>query len=174
MANFIFIATSIDGFIATKNGGIDWLNDIPNPTNSDFGYSDFMEKIDALVMGRNTFEKVQSFGEWPYSKKVFVLSRSLKTIPEKLKNKVEIISGDLKSIVSKLNAKGYKNLYIDGGKVIQGFLAENLINEMVITKVPILLGDGIPLFTTLSNPIKFSKVEVKEYNNYLVQTRYIK
>jgi dihydrofolate reductase len=174
MANFIYIATSLDGYIADKEGGIDWLANIPNPEKSDFGFSEFMEKVDALVMGRNTFETILSFGEWPYNKKVFVLSNTLKIIPDRLKEKAELISGKAKEIVEDLSDKGYKNLYIDGGMVIQSFLEEDLIDEMVITRVPIILGDGIPLFVKSGKQINFKKVKTEVLNDQLVKSYYIK
>ena len=92
MSNIVYIATSIDGYIAKKDGGLDWLNEVPNPDKSDFGFSNFMDSIDAIIMGRNTFEIVLSFGEWPYNKPVFVLSNTLKTVPDNLKNKAEILN----------------------------------------------------------------------------------
>lgn len=174
MTNYIYIATSLDGFIAGKDGDISWLNEIPNPLNSDFGYSEFIEKIDAVVMGRNTFELVISFGVWHYEKPVFVLSNSLDKIPEGLEDKAEIVKGDLKSLVNELKRKGYGNLYVDGGGVIQSFLKEDLIDEMIITWVPILLGEGIPLFGTLKNHMKFKLVKTINYNDLLVKCHYIR
>ena len=82
MANYVYIATSLDGFIADKDGGLDWLMEIPNPDKSDYGFAEFMNTVDALLMGRKTFEIVVSFGQWPYTKPVFVLSNSLKEIPD--------------------------------------------------------------------------------------------
>jgi dihydrofolate reductase len=174
MPNYIYIAATIDGFIADKNGGIDWLTEIPNPDNSDFGFKEFMEKIDGIIMGRKTFEKVLRFDEWAYSKKVFVLSDTLKTIPENLGDNIEIVQGKLTSILSRLNSKGYKNLYIDGGKTIQSFLREDLIDEMIITRVSILLGDGIPLFGLLDKSIQFEAVSTEILNDFLVKTHYKK
>ena len=147
MTNIVYIATSTDGFIATKDGGIDWLMEVPNPDNSDYGFAEFIDSIDALVMGRKTYEKVLSFDcEWPYSKKVFVLSNSLKNIDPSVEGKADVIKGALKNVIKKLNDNGYKNLYIDGGATIQSFLKENLIDEMIITIVPATLGEGIPVF----------------------------
>lgn len=174
MANFVYIATSLDGYIADKNGGIDWLMSIPKPEDSDFGFSEFMERVDALVMGANTFKTLLSYDEWIYTKKVFVLSNSLKEIPEHLSNKVEIISGSIPEVVASLKTKGYYNLYIDGGKVIQSFLSEDLIDEMIITRIPILLGEGIPLFGILDAPINFSKVKTETLTDMMVKSYYYK
>ncbi len=172
MANYVYIATSLDGYIATEDGGIQWLSEIPNPNNTDYGFNDFMNGVDGVVMGRNTFEKVLSLGQWPYTKKVFVLSNKLKEVPEELSNKVEIISGNVKTIADDLNKRGFINLYIDGGKVIQSFLREGLIHEMVITRIPILLGSGIPLFGRLDKPIRFSEVRTEVLDDLLVKNYY--
>jgi len=172
MANIVYIATSLDGYIADKNGGIDWLTDIPNPANSDYGYSEFINRIDGIIMGRNTFEKVLSFGDWPYTKKVFILSNSIKKVPDNIGTKAKIISGPLTSILEKLKSESYNNLYIDGGKVIQSFLKEGLIDEIIITRIPILLGDGIPLFGKLINPIRFAEVKTEILNKFLVKSYY--
>ncbi|MBT9317770.1 dihydrofolate reductase family protein [Leptothoe spongobia] len=175
MANYVYIATSLDGFIATADGGVDWLDEIPNPEQSDFGYAEFIGRVDAIVMGRNSFEKVLTFGSWPYEKLVFVLSNSLKHVPENLVDKVEIIGGDnLKTLVNHLDERGYHNLYIDGGRTIQSFLAEDMIDELIITRVPILLGDGISLFGRLTEKLPFRHQKTEILNNTLVKSSYIR
>jgi len=161
MPNRAYIATSLDGYIARTNGDISWLDEIPNPENSDFGYSEFISNIDAIILGRHTFEKVLEFDDWPYEQLVFVLSNTLKKLPEDLIDRVEIVSGDLKTILEDLEKRELKNLYVDGGKTIQSFLKEDLIDEMIITTVPILLGDGIPLFGHLEQDLKFKCVKVE-------------
>lgn len=172
MVNFVYIATSLDGFIATSEGDLDWLDEIPNPEGIDFGYAEFMSGIDALVMGRKTFEKVASFGVWPYSKPVFVLSRSKISVPPELENKVEIVNKTPKKLVDDLRAQGYQNLYVDGGITIQSFLAADLIDEMIITRVPILLGNGIPLFGELTQRLYFKHKKTEVLNEILVQSQY--
>jgi dihydrofolate reductase len=174
MANIVYIATSMDGYIARKDGNIDWLMEISNPDNSDYGFSTFMKRIDGIIMGRKTFELVLDFGGWPYSKPVFVLSSTMTRIPENLNAKVQIIKGDLKEIIESLYKKGFKNLYIDGGKTIQSFLKENLIDELIITRIPIILGSGIPLFDEMDLEIRFEHVQTEVFNNALVKSRYIK
>ncbi|WP_346854774.1 hypothetical protein [uncultured Draconibacterium sp.] len=120
--NYIFIAKSIDGYIADKNGGIDWLHSVPNPDGLDMGYNAFTERIDAIVMGRKTFDVVCSFGiPWPYTKPVFVVSNSLKVVPEAYRGKVELVSGTIPEIVKHIHGKGLDQLYIDGGTLIQSF-----------------------------------------------------
>jgi dihydrofolate reductase len=173
--NTIFIATSIDGRIADRNNNIDWLHDLPNPEGNDMGYNSFIEQVDAIVMGKNTFETVCGFDiEWPYKIPVFVLSNSLKSIDNELTDKVEIISGDLKAVIKSIHTKGHKQLYIDGGATIQGFLAEDLIDEMIITTIPIVLGGGPALFNETPSPIKFNLVNAKVFLKTVVQNHYIR
>ncbi len=174
MSNKVYVASSLDGFIATPNGGLKWLEEIPNPEKSDFGFSDFISNIDAIVMGRKTFDKVNSFNVWPYEKPVFVLSKLLKNVPLSLENKAQIIKGDVKDIVKELNSKGYKNLYIDGGKVIQSFLKKDLIDELIITQVPILLGDGIPLFDKIERKLKFKLNKSEVLNGAMIKNFFVR
>ncbi len=174
MPNYVYLATSLDGYIATSDGGLDWLYAVPNPDNDDYGYADFIEGIDALVMGRKTFEKVLTFDSWPYTKPVFVLSNSLNPLPEVVKNKAEKVSGELSVLVKQLSVKGYSNLYIDGGSTIRSFLAEDLIDEMIITRVPVLLGTGIPLFTQLRGTLTFEHQKTEVLSFALVKSHYIR
>src|SRR5512139_253634 len=102
MTNYVYIATSLDGYIASSDGGLDWLHEVPNPEQSDYGYAEFMSGVDAIVMGRNTFETVLTFGSWPYSVPVFVLSNTLEKLPESVAGKAEIIRGDLRQLVDEL------------------------------------------------------------------------
>ncbi len=171
MKTVIYIAVSLDGFIARKDGDINWLKNFEN--NEIFSsFTKFLSKIDAVVIGRKTFEKVLSFKVWPYKKKVFVLGSTLKSLPEKLKEKAELISGKPAEILRYLEEKDYSNLYVDGGITIQNFLKEDLIDEMIITRIPILLGSGITLFGYLQNDIYFKHVETIIYSNGLVKSHY--
>ena len=172
MRTVVYIATSLDGFIARPDGDMEWLINIPNPDNSDFGYSEFIDGIDGILMGRNTYETALSFESWPYNRPVFVLSNILENIPKELDGKAEIINGNLKDILKRLEAKGIKKLYVDGGKTIQSFLKEDLIDEMIITTVPILLGEGISLFGHLDEDLKFKCEKVDFINEYLVKHYY--
>ncbi|MCJ8345756.1 dihydrofolate reductase family protein [bacterium] len=175
MSNIVFIAASIDGYIADKNGAIDWLHSIPNPEASDMGFLDHFERIDALLMGRKTLEVVCSLDvEWPYSKPVFVLSHSMTSIPQAYQDKVFLVKGPLKDILKDLKNKGYKNLYIDGGVTIQNFLKEDLIDEMVITTIPILLGGGSPLFGDLTEALNFKHIKAKRYADAIVQNYFVR
>ena len=173
MKNYVYVATSLDGYIATSDGGVEWLDEIPNPEGNDYGYFEFMSGIDALVMGRHTYEKVLSFGvAWPYDKLVFVLSTSLERVPAEYEGKVEILKGEPKEVVAEIHRRGYENLYVDGGRTVQSFLDEDLIDEMILTRVPILLGGGIPLFGELAEPLRFEHVETKVHDGILVTSRY--
>ena len=171
--NSVFIAISLDGYIADKNGGIDWLHSIPNPENDDMGYVEFFNDIDALVMGRITFETVCGFDvDWPYDKPVFVLSNKLNEIPESHKGKAFLVKGTLMEILDQIYEKGLNKLYIDGGTTIQNFLKEDLIDEMVLTTIPVLLGGGSPLFSELPKELKFELIKVKTYLNQVTQKHY--
>ncbi len=171
--NIVFVAKSLDGYIAGINGELDWLNLIPNPENNDMGYNSLMDEVDAIVMGRTTFETVSGFdGEWPYKKHVFVLSGSLGEIPKKLIEKVSILNGTPKEILSKIYKKGHHSLYIDGGKTVQHFLKEDLIDELRISTIPILLGDGISLFGQLPKSLQFKHLNTVVLLNQIVQSHY--
>lgn len=175
MANIVFIATSLDGFIADKKNSLDWLHSISNPTNDDMGFFEHMERVDALVMGRNTLDLVISMEvDWPYSKPVFVLSHTMTSAPEGYEDKVSMINGELKEIVQKLKALGFSNLYVDGGLTIQSFLKEDLIDEMIISTIPILLGGGIPLFGSLAQPLKFKHIRSECYIDAIVQSKFVR
>lgn len=171
--NTVFIAKSLDGYIAGKNGELDWLHSIPNPDNNDMGFVKLMEGVDTVVMGRKTYEVVCSFGgEWPYSKMVFVLSNTLKEVPKHLSDKVTLISGSPQEVLQKVHKKGFFKLYIDGGTTIQNFLKEDLIDELIITTIPILLGGGFSLFGNLDKPLHLEHLESKVFLNQIVQNRY--
>ncbi|MGA7748602.1 MAG: dihydrofolate reductase family protein, partial [Gallionella sp.] len=169
----VFIATSLDGFIAREDGSLDWL---PAPSSEeDYGYTEFMARVDVLVMGRKTYETALGFGEWPYSgKRVVVLSSTLAAgdIPSSLHGKVEIDAGPLPELVQRLEAEGHKGIYVDGGKTIQSFLNAGLIDEIIITRIPILLGSGIPLFDDLAHDIHLQHLGTKNYASGFVQNHY--
>lgn len=173
--NFAFVAASIDGFIADKDGGIDWLQSVPNPEQSDLGYNDFIKQMDAIIMGRNTFETVCGFDiDWPYTIPVFVLSNSLKEVPVDYVKNALLVKGSLSEILDQIHKKGHNQLYIDGGATIQSFLKEELVDELIITTIPIVLGDGIPLFSKLNQSITLDLVSSKVFNKHLVQSHYRK
>lgn len=171
----VFIATSIDGFIARMDGDIEWLHrpEYECPALNGLSYDDFMSTVDALVMGRKTLDKVLSFPEWPYANKpVVVLSHGQMTLPQTLNGKVEVLAGDPALIVAQLAARGLRHLYIDGGQTIQAFLAAGLINQIVITRIPVLLGKGIPLFSQLGDEQALRLIDSSVSDNGFVQSRY--
>ncbi|HEX3167874.1 MAG TPA: dihydrofolate reductase family protein [Chitinophagaceae bacterium] len=171
MKTTVYVGTSLDGFIARKDGDIDWLVKYQNKEVHD-SYNEFINRIDAMVIGRGTFEKVLSFPEWPYEKKVFVLSTSLKQIPGTLNEKATLVAMKPAELLNYLSDKGFSNIYIDGGKVIQSFLREDLVDELIITKVPELIGTGIPLFGYLDNDLRFEHIKTNIYSDGLVKSQY--
>ncbi|RJG42018.1 dihydrofolate reductase family protein [Motilimonas pumila] len=175
MKKHVFIATSLDGYIADSNNQIDWLHDIDNPTGDDCGFSQFIAGVDAIVMGRNTFETVAGFDcEWPYPVPVFVCSRSLTHVPDELTEKACILSGTAEEICQQLALQGFDNLYVDGGNLIQQFLRAGLIDEMTISTLPILLGAGTSLFGELTEPMKFRHIKTQCYLGAIVSSQYLK
>jgi dihydrofolate reductase len=172
----VYIATSLDGFIARKNGDLDWLpgsDGSAYQSEEDFGYQAFMDTVDVLIMGRHTFETVLSFEEWPYGeKRVIVLSSSPLKIPESLQNSVEAKSGSPENLFQSLSHEGHQNAYIDGGNTVQRFLNAGLIRDIIITRIPILIGQGIPLFGPLKNDIIVKHLKTQTYENGFVQSHY--
>ena len=171
----VFIATSLDGFIAREDGDIEWLNDANKvaPEGEDCGYSAFMNSVDVLVMGRNTFEKVLSFGPWHYGDKpVIVLSSNKLEIPENLPETVSCSSESPVVLSDRLAKKGAKRIYVDGGITIQRFLAEGLIKDITITVIPVILGRGIPLFDSVGKDIPLKHISTTAYDFGFVQSTY--
>jgi dihydrofolate reductase len=172
----VFIATSLDGYIAREDGSLDWLDQVNEAATpgEDFGYDSFIASVDALVMGRNTFEKVLSFGSnWPYgSKPTVVLSRGQVAIPPSLAATVSTSSEPPRTLVERLAASGAKHLYIDGGLTIQSFLREGLIDEITLTLIPVLLGSGKPLFGPLDQDLKLTHLATQTYRSGFVQHQY--
>ena len=166
----VFIATSLDGFIARLDGGLDWL---PAGGGEPHGYDEFMATVDALVIGRGTFETVLSFPAWPYGRTpVIVLSHSLKELVVPPGALCELMAGPPEEVVARLAQRGLGHLYIDGGLTIQGFLRAGLIQRFVITRIPVLLGSGIPLFGAVPRDIRFEHVATRSFQSGLVQSEY--
>lgn len=167
----VYIATSLDGYIARQHGELDWLPTPENNQAEDYGYSDFIKSVDVIVMGRATFDKVLSFGDWPYGTiKVIVLSHS--NLPESVPDTVVRTSGSAMRIYQELVDSGVQHVYLDGGKTIQAFLAAGLVDEMIITTVPVLIGSGIPLFGALEHDVELILASVRSFENGLVQSHY--
>ena len=169
----VFIATSLDGFIAKPDGDIKWLLERDDPSE-DHGYNSFIENVDGIVMGRGTYEKVIAMDDWYYTKPVIVMSKSLSpsSVPERLKEKVKILNLTPNEVMNYLAKEGWKRVYVDGGQVIQSFLKENLIEDMVITKVPVLIGQGRPLFGNLKEDISLRHLKTISFPSGLVQSHY--
>ena len=165
----VFVGTSVDGFMARVDGALDFL---PPGGGEPHGYVEFIASVDALVIGRNTYEIVLAFDEWPYGDKpVFVLSsKPLRDAPAGAV--VERMSGEAGDIVSQLAARGYEHLYIDGGITIQQFLRAGLIQRLIVTRVPVLIGAGVPLFGPLDRDIRLTHVATHQYASGLVQSEY--
>lgn len=171
MRTIVYIGTSLDGFIARKDGNIDWLVQFAND-QAMHAYEEFMSRIDAIVIGRGTFEKVLTFPSWPYDKKVFVLSTTIKQVPDVIREKVTILSMKPGEVLGHLSNEGFSGIYIDGGKVIQEFLKEDLIDELIISTMPILIGSGIPLFGHLNSDLRFKHIRTEVSSNELVRSYY--
>ena len=170
----VFIATSLDGFIARRNGDIDWL---PQPTGADdgedHGYGDLMRSVDALVMGRHTFEKVLTFGEWPYhGKPVIVLSSRPAAVPARLLGQVEWMTGEPAEVAARLAARGWLRLYVDGGVTVQRFLAAGLVDRLIVARIPVLIGEGIPLFGPLPHDVRLRHEVTRSFPSGIVQSEY--
>jgi dihydrofolate reductase len=167
----VFIATSLDGFIARLDGALDWL---PADGGEPHGYDEFIATVDAIVMGRKTFETVLGFDAWPYGPKpVVVLSSRPSTLKAPEGVPCEMMTGTPQEIVARLTQRGMKHLYIDGGVTIQRFLEAGLIQRLIITRIPVLLGSGIPLFGPLSHDVRLKHVATRWYPSGLVQSEYV-
>jgi len=170
----VFIATSLDGYISRPDGSIDWLEEANRhvPKGEDCGYGTFIGGIDALVMGRRTFEQALAFDPWPYAKPVTVLSRSDLRIPAAAAGKASLSSESPRALIERLSRQGAKHVYVDGGLTIQSFLAAGLIDEITITVIPVLLGAGRALFGPLAEDVKLDHLSTKTYDFGFVQNRY--
>src|SRR5712691_12339299 len=166
----VFVGTSLDGFIARRNGDFDFL---PPGGGEPHGYNEFIASVDAIVIGRNTFEKVLTMGPWPYgNKRVVVLSSRPVDLSAAVGGVVEQMAGTPAEIVSQLAATGAHHLYIDGGVTIQRSLRAGLIQRLIITRVPVLIGEGVPLFGALPRDIRLRHVATRHYPSGLVQSEY--
>ncbi|CAH6818351.1 Dihydrofolate reductase homolog [Vibrio chagasii] len=178
----VCIATSVDGFIARKNGSVDWLEaagdtDADMGDQADMGFSEYMASVDCLIMGRKCMEMISSMDltpdQWPYGDtRVIVLSHTVKKAPENVRDHIEMYSGDLQALISKLESEGYRHAYIDGGATIQAFINLQLIDEITITRAPVLLGEGIPLFGKTIKDIKLEQAQATAFANDFIQVKY--
>lgn len=178
----VYIATSLDGYIAKLDGGLDWLMSAGNTEadlgeNADMGFKKYMASVDCMIMGRKCMQVIDAMAltaeQWPYGNtRIMVLSNTLKEVPKGLVGKVEIFSGEITNLIKMLEEEGFKHAYVDGGVTIQSFINLGLINEMTITRAPVLIGEGIPLFGKIQKDIKLEKTSVKAFANDFVQECY--
>ncbi len=169
----VFIATSLDGYIARDDGSIDWLLQRDDP-NEEHGYSSFIADKELIVMGRGCYEKILSFDTWPYSVPVIVMSKQLadSTIPQELTGKLRFTQQAPKEVMQELELQGIQKIYIDGGQLVQSFLRDGLIADMVICTVPVLIGSGRSLFGSLSSDMDFHLMSCHSFPSGLVQSTY--
>jgi dihydrofolate reductase len=165
----VFVGTSVDGFIARTDGSLDFLHAAGNEPH---GYDEFIATVDAIVMGRKTLDTVLGFDRWPFTKPVFVLStRPLPPLPPG--GAAERLEGEPADIVAQLEARGIESIYVDGGITIQRFLDAGLVERLVVSRVPVLIGSGIPLFGPLTHDIPLRHVATRHYASGLVQSEYV-
>lgn len=163
----------MDGFIARKDGSLDWLQGPGEKGGEDFGYGAHMRRVDALVMGRATFDTVLGFEPWPYGEKlVVVLTHRPVKLPPNFRGRVESMAGRPATIVRRLAARGILRLYVDGGRTVQAFLRAGLIDEVIITRLPVLIGTGIPLFGPTGRDIQLRHRHTRSYDTGVVQSTY--
>lgn len=168
----VYVAQSLDGYIADELGSVAWLEQIPNPNQSDFGFADFISQIDAILMGRKTYQQVLGFAKWPYEVPVFVVSSTLDSVPKELDGKVTILNNSPLELMRWMELRGHYRIYVDGGSLIQSFLKEDLIDALELTTVPVLLGGGTSLFGKLEASMDFEFAGVKEIGSGLMTASY--
>lgn len=165
----VFVGTSVDGFIARPDGTLDFL---PPDGGEPHGYAEFMATVDAIVIGRKTFETVLTFDAWPYDRPVVVLSSKPETLSPPAGADCEVMNAMPEEVVARLTRRGFTHLYIDGGVTVQRFLAAGLIQRLIVTRVPVLIGTGIPLFGPLLHDIRLEHIQTRSYRSGLVQSEY--
>ncbi len=168
----VYVAASLDGFIARSDGSIDWLMDA-DPGDGEYGFEEFLASVDALVMGRKTFDFVLEVGEWPYGDKpVFVLTHRRLEFPDGFPGRVERVSGEPHEVASVMDRRDIERAYVDGGEAIRSFLRAGLVQRIIITTVPVLLGSGIPLFSPLDADVQLRLVRHEAFDNGWTQVEY--
>jgi dihydrofolate reductase len=177
----VYIATSADGYIATPDGGVDWLHTAGNLEadmgTEDMGFQSFIDSVDCMIMGRKCMEMISGMNltsiQWPYGDiRIVVLSNTVKEPPTNLRGKVEMYSDNIQDLIIKLESCGLTHAYIDGGSMITSFINLELINEMTITKAPVLLGEGIPLFGKIKKNVKLENAKASAFQNDFIQVKY--
>jgi dihydrofolate reductase len=168
----LYIACSLDGYIAREDGSIDWLTKYENSPETDYGYSEFYASIGTVLMGRKTYEQVLGFGDWPYGKKkVYVFTRQKE--PLRSEKNVEFVSGDIGEFARRLKENTDEDIWLVGGsQLIKVFLEENLVQDFIVFVVPIIIGNGMPLFDRIGKEIRLRTGKVERYENGLVRVDY--
>lgn len=170
----VYIATSVDGYIARPDGAIDWLDSVEMPEDDDLGYMDFIGSIDGLVMGRNTFDVVMGMDvDWPYTVPVFVVSSRTVDIPADLADRISHLNQSPTELCATLESNGITSIWVDGGALISSFLADGLLDRITITTLPLLLGEGIPLFGSFPGDIRLELESTRGVANGMTQTTYL-
>lgn len=171
----VYLAISVDGYIADADGGVDWLNELEHDeADGDMGYGALIESVDAIVMGRKSYETVRGFDvPWPYEIPVIVLSSSSVDIPAELQDSVRHLNHSPAELANLLPSEGVNRVYVDGGATVRGFLQEGLIDRMTLTNIPILLGDGVSLFEGLGFRVPLSLESSTVFSHGLVQSTYV-
>jgi dihydrofolate reductase len=165
----VFVGTSLDGFLARRDGQYDFL---PTGGGEAHGYDEFIASVDTILMGRSTFEVVLKLASWPYGdKRVVVLSHRPLEL-SKVTGRVEQMSGEPAEIAQKLSVSGAQHVYVDGGLTVQAFLRAGLIDDLTITRVPVLIGEGIPLFGRVPRDIKLRHIGTRQYKSGMVTSEY--
>ncbi len=170
----VFIATSLDGYVSRPDHGLDWLMKQRAVEGDDGGFSAFFDTVDGLIMGSGSFRTVAGFGQWPYTKPVIVMSHSMTSddIPDDLKSKVELSRLEPAALMESMDTRGWTRAYVDGGRLVQSFVRAGLIADLTITQVPILIGQGIPLFGDLDSDIDLKLEDARTLASGMLQTVY--
>ncbi|MEP5570078.1 MAG: dihydrofolate reductase family protein [Halioglobus sp.] len=179
----VYIATSADGYIATVDGGVDWLDSAGNAETEerepmgDGGFSSYLDSVDCMVMGRRTMEKIASFNltpdQWPYREiPIHVLSKSVSKAPRSLPGNVRMYSGTIPELYGELERSGFGHVYVDGGATITSFFQHDLIDELCVSQAPILLGGGLPLFGKIGKVVRLSEAKAQVFSNDFIQWKY--
>lgn len=169
----LYIATSLDGFIARPNGSLDWLTSFPQPENGDYGYNDLLNSIGTIIMGRKTYDEILAFGiDWPYTGyNTYVVTKN-KSYKTKTPGTFTL-NENLTTFVKNIKLKSEKDIWlVGGGELITAFINERLLDKMIISKVPVLLGDGIPLFAGKPEETKLKLINAQAFNTGLVNLTY--
>jgi dihydrofolate reductase len=164
----VFIAVSVDGYIARPDGSLDWLDSVQQE-GEDYGYKSFFDSVDALVVGRKTYDTALGFDTWPYAgKRCIVFTRR----PVDARRNEEVFAGEPKALVERLARDGVRRVYVDGGDVIRQFLESRLIDDLTLSVIPVMLGSGIRLFGGGEPEGGLVLEEARSFASGLAQLRY--